>query len=244
MQVLTICSSPKSENSNTLKIVKPILSGMKSAGANYEIVDLAKLNIHHCIGCLACWLKTPGVCIYKDDMADILTKIVSADFIIFATPLYVYTLSGLMKNCLDRMMPLGSHFIEESTNAERISINHGGIPRKRQKMLLVASCGFPELSHFAALQNYFAFMSGPDKCDFDYLGAVLRPAASLLEDEHYQTQAKNYYENLAIAGKELVLNGAISTALHKKLHTLWIDGATYRKIVNQYFAELMQQDQQ
>lgn len=242
MKILAICSSPKSENSTTLKIVQPLLTGMADAGANYEIVDLAKLRINHCLGCMSCWLRTPGTCAIKDDMAHVLTKFIAADFIIFATPLYVYTMSGLMKNFLDRMMPLALPFIEEASNAKGTCTHHGRFPNVHQKMLLVSSCGFPELSHFSSLLNYFECMSGQDKCDFDYVGAILRPAASLLGHEMYKTQTKNYYENLQIAGKELVMTGKIPAELNNKLHELWIDAATFRKIANQHFSETIKKN--
>ena len=64
----------------------------------------------------------------------------------------------------------------------------------------------------------------------------MQPAASLLDDKMYLTQTKNYYEDLQIAGKELILNGAIPVELNSKLHEQWIDAETYIKLANDYFS--------
>ena len=54
-------------------------------------IYLKDKDIKHCSGCFTCWTKTPGKCIHKDDMEELLHKISQADVIVYATPLYYYT---------------------------------------------------------------------------------------------------------------------------------------------------------
>ena len=54
-----------------------------------------------CIGCEACH-QNNGVCVQKDDMAAILGKMIAADVIVMATPVYFYTMDAQMKTLIDR----------------------------------------------------------------------------------------------------------------------------------------------
>jgi len=93
--------------------VQAFLEGAREAGASHtEIVYLKGKNIKHCIGCFTCWSPTPGVCVHHDDMPELLLKVRQADVIVLATPLYFYMISGLMKDFLDRTLPLGQPFME------------------------------------------------------------------------------------------------------------------------------------
>lgn len=99
-KVLIISTSPrKSGNSNVL--CQKVYEGAKAAGADVELVRSDELSIAPCKACNAC-RKTGGVCVIKDDMADLLKKMSEADAIVMATPLYFYTLSAQIKLIIDR----------------------------------------------------------------------------------------------------------------------------------------------
>lgn len=66
-----------------------------------EKVFLRDKNIGYCIGCEACH-QNNGVCVQKDDMAEILGKMIAADVIVMATPVYFYTMDAQMKTLIDR----------------------------------------------------------------------------------------------------------------------------------------------
>ena len=67
MNILVLNGSPKGERSNTLKLAKAFLEGFtQTQSADTEIVDIYKLNIRECLGCFACWSKTPGKCAITD----------------------------------------------------------------------------------------------------------------------------------------------------------------------------------
>ena len=78
--------------------------GAEEAGHNVELLSLHDKTIGFCKGCLAC-LKA-GHCVIKDDAAEIAAKMHDADVLVFATPVYYYSVSGQFKTMLDRANPL------------------------------------------------------------------------------------------------------------------------------------------
>ena len=68
--------------------------------------ELSDMDIHYCTGCFNCWWKTPGKCIFSDDMEILYPEILSADLLIFASPLIMGLPSYRIKQCQDRLIPL------------------------------------------------------------------------------------------------------------------------------------------
>jgi len=67
---------------------------------------LKDLDLHHCIGCWDCWVKTPGQCVFDDASRDINREIINADFLLFATPLVMGYATHELKRKMDRIIPL------------------------------------------------------------------------------------------------------------------------------------------
>ena len=102
-KVLIISSSPrKGGNSETLAAA--FAEGAREAGNQVETVYLRKKQVGFCKGCLAC-LKL-GHCVIQDDAVEIAAKMHDADVLVFATPVYYYSVSGQLKTMLDRANPL------------------------------------------------------------------------------------------------------------------------------------------
>lgn len=100
--VLVISASPrKGGNSDTL--CDEFVRGAEEAGHKAEKVFLCDRKIHYCTGCGAC--QSSHECILKDDMADVLDRMVRADVIVMATPVYFYTMNAQMKTLIDRTVP-------------------------------------------------------------------------------------------------------------------------------------------
>lgn len=101
--VMIISSSPrKSGNSETL--VASFAKGAEEAGHKVETIYLREKNYGFCKGCLAC-LKL-GHCVIDDDAVEIAARMHDADVLVFATPVYYYSVSGQLKTMLDRANPL------------------------------------------------------------------------------------------------------------------------------------------
>ena len=101
-KVLGISSSGRvSGNSNQL--LQSFLKGATQAGHTTEIIQLTGKKINFCTGCWQC--KKTNQCIFRDDMDDIAPKIMAADVIVLASPIYFYAISGQLKTMLDRLDP-------------------------------------------------------------------------------------------------------------------------------------------
>lgn len=97
--IVIISSSPrKGANSDTL--CDQFYVGALDASHNVEKIFLKDKNINYCTGCGYC--TDNHVCAQKDDMIDILEKLVNADIIVLASPIYFYTICGQLKTFIDR----------------------------------------------------------------------------------------------------------------------------------------------
>ena len=101
--VLVISTSPR-KNSNSESLATAFAKGALEAGNTVEQISLRGKDIKFCIGCLTC-VKTLR-CVISDDTEEIRQKMLKADVIAFATPIYYYEMSGQMKTLLDRSNPL------------------------------------------------------------------------------------------------------------------------------------------
>ena len=102
-KVLIISSSPrKGGNSETLAAA--FAKGTREAGNRVETVYLREKQVGFCKGCIAC-LKL-GHCVIQDDAVEIAAKMHDANVLVFATPVYYYSVSGQLKTMLDRANPL------------------------------------------------------------------------------------------------------------------------------------------
>lgn len=99
-RVLVISSSPRREGNSDI-LCDQFIAGAQSADHQTEKVFLKDKKINFCTGCGVC-LNGEKSCPQKDDMADILTKMISSDVIVMATPVYFYTMCGQMKTFIDR----------------------------------------------------------------------------------------------------------------------------------------------
>lgn len=102
-KVLIISSSLR-KNSNSEQLAVCFADGTKAAGHEAEVISLRDKEIRFCVGCLACQ-KTKR-CFMHDDADAIREKMLHADVLVFATPIYYYEMSGALKTMLDRANPL------------------------------------------------------------------------------------------------------------------------------------------
>lgn len=237
MQVLAINGSPRKTAGVTYKMLETLLAGMQQAHATTEIIHLADYKIEHCRGCFACWAKTPGKCIIKDDMEELLQKFINADLVIFGTPLYFFSVTGLMKNFMDRLLPNAEPFFIESKKHPKLTTQASRYD-KAKKILLVSPCGFPEIEHFAGLIETFCCWSRIS--EIEYLGEILRPAGELLIKDHALLKLLliPYFHRLKKAGKQIIEQGHIDDDLKKSLEKDLLPGGAkkYREQANKYFA--------
>ncbi len=101
--VLIITASLR-PNSNSDALAASFADGAKEAGNIVEAVSLKGKSIGFCVGCLAC--QNTQKCVIRDDAVGLAEKVKRADVVAFASPVYYYSVSGLLKTFLDRCNPL------------------------------------------------------------------------------------------------------------------------------------------
>jgi multimeric flavodoxin WrbA len=101
MKIIGINASPRGDASNTLQLVKSVLNGTESEGAETELVDLYKLNIEYCNACGTCYAT--GECPLIDDFEELFEKISNADGIVLGAPNYIDSVPAPLKALFDRL---------------------------------------------------------------------------------------------------------------------------------------------
>ena len=131
MQLLTLLASPRPEG-NTAKILGWVETALADAGHTTDRIDLSKLEIGGCRSCFACEQSkdAPG-CVLQDDAQGVFERMIAADAILFATPLYMWSYAAQLKTLLDRTLCLARGY----TTAEHRSFVQG------KPAALLVSCG-------------------------------------------------------------------------------------------------------
>lgn len=231
MRILAFNGSPRGGQGNTDRILQPFLEGARETGAETEVIYLKDKKINHCTGCLTCWTKTPGACVHKDDMPDLLRKLRRADVLVYATPLYVYTVSGLMKDFMDRIIPLinpqivkrGDQFIHPMRYDKEWP----------KKLVLISNCSYPERHHFSGLVETIRLLtSGPD---FELAAVIICPAGELLKVPELQESIKLFSATARRAGQEVVRQGYVTPETQAVLDRNLVAPEVYSRMVNAYW---------
>lgn len=209
MKITVFNGSPRGNQGNTHAIVRAFLAGATEAGAEVESVFLKEFEIRHCIACYSCWVKTPGRCVHEDDGNRLLDKLLSSDVVGFASPVYVDNVTGLMKAFIDRLITIGSPFMEKDNNGE---CRHLSRHDKPTRMLVFSNCGFPEQSHFQVLRLFFRRMARNLHCQL--AGEIYRGSGGLITSEQPELKAvaEQYLAQVKAAGMEFVQHGSIPEA--------------------------------
>ena len=85
---------------NTAQLVDSFKRGAEEAGHSVEVISLLRHEVKGCLGCNACRYGKP--CVQKDGFNDLVPKIKEADLLVFASPLYFWTVSSRIKAFIER----------------------------------------------------------------------------------------------------------------------------------------------
>jgi multimeric flavodoxin WrbA len=235
MKILAINGSPHGEKGNTALILEPLLDGMKEAGAEVHLFYTKNMKINPCQGEYNCWLKTPGTCFQKDDMQEVLPKLIEADILVLATPLYVDGMTGPMKNLVDRIIPIADPIIEFRDGHCRHPRREGV---KDGKLILVSNCGFWELDNFDSLIMHAQAIS--KNLGREFSGALLRPHGPALKAMTNQgMQANDVFEAAKEAGRQLIQDGRMNADTLKIVSRELVPKQQYVDIANQYVRKIL-----
>lgn len=223
MKILALNGSHRGARGFTQVLLERMKAGVEEGGAEFECIALAEKRISRCKGCEACHTAGNGFrCVFdgKDDAHAIFEAMRQADILIFATPIYVFAMSSLLKTLLERL--------NATANVNELRVSRAGLlfhhidTRLCSKpFVLVVTCGNMEKATPKNTIDYFRaysrFMDAP------MLAALVRTGSFLLEEpDGPYLQKRNevlgaYYE----AGKDLACRRGVS-AHHRKMANLEI----------------------
>ena len=106
MKILVLNGSPHYDGP-TSDMVVAFTEGAKEAGHTVVNINVAHKNVKGCMACEYCHTKKQGVCVQKDDMQEIYPEILSADMVVFASPIYYFTLSAQLQAVIHRTYAIG-----------------------------------------------------------------------------------------------------------------------------------------
>lgn len=229
MKILAINSSYRGKRGYTEFLIGKLFEGAMAAGANCESVTLSELDIKRCTGCFTCQREDRLFqCIYdgKDDAKTVFSKMREADIIVFATPVYVFSMSGLLKNLLDRY--------PATSNCSAMRITKSGLffhhideaLCSKPFVTIICQDNLEDETHkniISYFKTYARFM------DAEYAGSLVRKSSMLAGHGRDESKLEQYpilkdvYSAFFEAGKELVLSGRISSHTQKRANRSLID---------------------
>ena len=99
-KVLILSGSPRKGGNSDL-LCDEFMRGAVEAGNQVEKVRVTEKKIGYCSACYYC-VQSGGICAKKDDMAELLQKMIDTDVIVLASPVYFYSIDAQLKTVIDR----------------------------------------------------------------------------------------------------------------------------------------------
>lgn len=208
MKVLALNSSPRGNGESKTEIMlNSLVAGMREAGAEVEVVSLKKKKIKPCAGCFSCWTKTPGTCVHKDDMTkELFPQWLESDLVVYASPLYHFTVNAEMKAFIERTLPVLEPFFAQKDGKTYHPLRH-----KAPKVVVLSVAGFPDDTVFDQLSSWANFIYGGNSIHGKSLVAeIYRPMAEALTIPYFKTMAASILDATLQAGREIVASMNVS----------------------------------
>lgn len=136
MKIAVFNGSPR--KGNTAAMVQAFREGAEAAGHVVEEYQVGRMKIAGCLACEYCHTKGEGNCIQKDDLEKILPAYREADMVVFASPIYYFTMTAQMEAAIQRVYCIGK-------------------PLNAKKAALLLSSGSPGV-YDAAIAQFKAYM--------------------------------------------------------------------------------------
>ncbi len=102
-KVLVVSSSPR-KGGNSEVLARKFAEGASESGNEVKVISVRDVDLKFCTGCLYC--QSHDRCVLSDGMNALYSEFENADVLVFATPVYYYSVSGQLKTFLDRLNPL------------------------------------------------------------------------------------------------------------------------------------------
>ncbi len=138
MKIAVLNGSPRKENTSAM--VQAFCEGARAGGHEVEEYHVGRMKIAGCLACEYCHTKGEGNCVQKDDFEKILPAFKEADMIVFASPVYYFTMTAQIEAAIQREYCIGK-------------------PVRAKKAALLLSSGSPGVydGAIAQFQGYCAY---------------------------------------------------------------------------------------
>lgn len=222
MNILLINGSPKGKRSNSLRLANSFIEGFKEGykskneAISIDEMHVASMNVGACKGCFACWQKTPGVCCINDDMQTVIEKMLEADMVVWSFPLYYFSVPGILKNVIDRQLPMSLPFMSTKVDGYGSGSHDCRYDMEGKRHVLISTCGF-----YSAEGNYDSVLRMFDH----FLGkghytTIFCGQGELFRVKELSKRTDEYLATVKSAGAEYAITGKISEKTEAALHTL------------------------
>ncbi len=136
---MILSGSPR-KGGNSDILCDEFAQGAQEAGNEVEKIRVASNNIHPCSACYYC-RDHGGACVYKDDMAAILQKMIDADVLVLASPVYFYSIDAQLKAMIDRTV---ARWLEVKNKEFYYIVTMADEPRQSADTTLACFRGYAE----------------------------------------------------------------------------------------------------
>jgi multimeric flavodoxin WrbA len=149
---VTILQGSARKKGNTARVLGWVEEELQNLGHEVDSIYLHPKNLKGCMGCGKCKEKPePTGCIQKDDMPDVMAKMIDSQLVIFSSPLYFWGFSAQIKAVIDRTYSLYTN----ANQPDHASLIDG----RRQALVATGAGGFDEnaegmVDAFGRMQKY------------------------------------------------------------------------------------------
>jgi len=202
MKLLVFNGSPRRSKGTTDVLLEAFIEGAKSSGADVEKHHIVDLDINGCRGCFNCWWVTPGKCIQRDDMDELLPSIAEADVMVLGTPIYGRNVTNYLQKLLERTFVFS--LPEMVTRGGETQ--HPGRVSKFPRLVLVATCGFPDTSNFDIVRALYPMALH-----------IFLPAAQLFFYNEGKKHLSGFLQAVRIAGEKIAAGEDLTEEMKDQL---------------------------
>lgn len=228
MKILAINGSHRGRNGYTQVLIDKFFCGASKLNAECETIVLRDYKVNQCLGCRVChkpehYLK----CVFdeKDDVRMIFDKMRDADVLVFATPIYIFNMTGLMKIFLDRITSTADSSIKTVSNSG-LFFHHIDKKLISKPFVLLTTQDNIEDETSKNVESYFRTFS--KFLDAPFVGYIKRKSGSLigygkdLEKEKQYPRIIKTNESIEKAGFELVKYGKVKKSTETECNRMII----------------------
>jgi len=218
-------------------MVNNFIEGAKEAGAEVEYIKLKDHNIKECTGCYTCWTKTPGRCIFQDDMTMFRKKYCEADLVVFESPLYIFNVTGIMKTFMDRLLPIMKPYMLLDEN--EYTLHPDRFPEAgEQGFVVFSAAGFPNVEHnFDGLKGMYRCWDSHSE-NMNLMGEFFLTAAEMIVHPVYAERKKLIAKVCYKAGKQIIKEGKINIELMQTIQDPIVSIETFQQQADAFWESL------